>query len=351
VTRLVRAVLIDVALAALGGWAVWAQAIYRAPSAYLTVVLAAVTVAMTAATVVFWLYAAFSGAGATRAQRRPLVILSHACALLVVGVCFYSLFLFANGKFDLSDPVPHATEIVSIGMEEPTLGVTIPFAWAEIRSWRQPGATERVLLRWDERQRLWGGQPVVVSVRSGYYGRPWVSAIDPDVERQSRALLAIAPAAAQIRKDLAWFYARTGRLSDAATTTRDYARDFPDDRDFPIAMAQLLTTRDRFADVITTLAEVTPRREDAEAYMLFGYALAMQGARRAEGLTYLERARAMQPRSWWPHYALGWAYAAGGDYARAVPSFERAVAMRHGLADAERELQRLRPLVVRPAAR
>ena len=36
-------------------------------------------------------------------------------------------------------------------------------------------------------------------------------------------------------------------------------------------------------------------REDAEAYMLLGYALAMQGQRRADGLAYLERARTMQP--------------------------------------------------------
>jgi len=188
---------------------------------------------------------------------------------------------------------------------------------------------------------------VVVSVRSGFYGRPWVSAIELDVERQSRAVLALVPAAVQIRKDLAAFYARTGRFTDAAATTRDYAHDFPADRDFPIGMAKLLTTRDRFKDVVTILADVVGRREDAEAYMLLGYALAMQGQRRADGLAYLERARAMQPRNWWPHYALGWAYAAGGDYTRAVPSFEQAVALRRGLTDAERELQRLRPLAAR----
>jgi hypothetical protein len=346
----VRIVIVDLALAALGGWSVWAQAFYRVPNSYLTVVLAAVTVATTALTVLFWLYAAFSGVGATRAQRRPLELMSGALAAVVLGFAFYSLFVFANGKFDLSEPIPHATEIVSIGMEEPTFGITVPVTWATLRSWRSPGATERVMLRWEERQRLWGGQSVVVSVRRGFYGKPWVSAIEHDVEKHSRTVLAILPRAAQIRKDLAWFLARIGRFSDAATTTRAYTVDFPEDRDFPVSMAKRLTTRDRFTDVITVLADVAPRREDAEAYMLLGYALAMQGQRRADGLAYLERARTLQPRNWWPHYALGWAYAAGGDYARAVSSFERAVALRRGLTDAERELQRLRPLAAKPRA-
>jgi hypothetical protein len=349
--RAIRLLLVHLALGALGCWAVWAQAVYRVPSTSLTLVLSAVTVAMTALTPLAWIYAAFGAIDATPAERRPLVLMSHAFSVIVLGFTFYSLFLFANGKFDLSEPVPHATEIVSIGMEEPVLGVDLPFTWATVRSWREPGGTERILLRWAERERLWGGQPIVVSVRRGYYGRPWVSAIEHDVEKQSRAILAVVPGAAQIRKDLAMFYARTGRFADAASTTRDYTRDFPDDRAFPVSMAWLFTSRDRFADVITALADVAPRREDAEVYMLLGYALAMHGQRRADGLAYLERARTLQPRNWWPHYALGWAYAAGGDYARAVPSFERAVAMRHSLADAERELMRLRPLVAKAPAR
>jgi len=348
---MVRLTLIHVALVALGSFSVWVQAVYRAPSPHLAVMLTAVSLATTALTLLFWLYAAFTGVGATRGQRRPLHLLSQAFAVVIIGCSFYSLFMFANGKFDLSEPAPHATEIVSIAMEEPTLGVSVPFVWATVRSWRSPGTVERVVLRWDERQRLWGGQPVVVSIRRGFYGTPWVSAIEHDVEKQSRVVLAIMPGAAQIRKDLATFYARLGRFSDAATTTREYSRDFPDDRDFPVSMAKLFTSRDRFDDVITTLADVAPRREDADTYMLLGHALAMQGARRTEGLAYLERAREMQPRNWWPHYALGWAYAAGGDYSRAVPSFERAVALKPNLSDAARALQRLRPLVANAPAR
>jgi Tetratricopeptide repeat len=348
--RMARVTAVHLALGALGGWSVWAQLIYRTPSRYVTVVLAGVAAACTGLTLAFWLHAMFRGVGATERQVTPVAVAHKTCALALLGFCFYGLFLFTNGKFDVAEPAHYPTEIVRIGMDETEIGVRVPFVWADVRSWRRPGEIERILVRPDERERLWGGQAVVVSVRPGFYGVPWVSRIEADVEKRSREVLAVLPDAGQIRKDLAEFYVRLGRFTEAAMTTRDYAARFPDDRDFPVRIARVLTTRDRFTDVITVLADVEPRREDADVAMLLGYALAMQG-RRPEGLALLERARAMQPGNWWPHYALGWAYGAGGDYARAVASFQKAVELRPGLYDAERELQRLRPLAARTPAR
>ena len=66
----------------------------------------------------------------------------------------------------------------------------------------------------------------------------------------------------------------------------------------------------------------------------------MQGNR--DGLRYLERAVAMRPSHWWPHYALGHAYGVHGDAQRAVASFERALALRPGLADVLARLPALR---------
>jgi Flp pilus assembly protein TadD len=163
-------------------------------------------------------------------------------------------------------------------------------------------------------------------------------------------VLAVLPDAARVRRDLAEFYGRLGRHAEAAITTREYARRFPDDQAFPVRMARLLTSRQRFEDVVTVLADVAPRGDDAEAIMLLGHALSMRG-RRSEGIPLLARARAMQPRTWWPHYALGWAYAGDGDHARAVASFQKALALRPGVPDAERELQRLRALAARTPAR
>ncbi|MEX2147139.1 MAG: hypothetical protein WED01_09030 [Candidatus Rokuibacteriota bacterium] len=348
--RSLRVTLADLALAALGGWSVWAQLLYRTPSRYVTTVMVTIAAASTGLTLAFWLRTMFRRVGATDHQLSRVAVGKQVCALTTLAFSFYGLFLFTNGKFDVADPVHHATEIVRIGMDETELGMRMPFVWADVRSWRRPGDIERILLRGSERERLWAGQAVMVSVRPGFYGVPWVSRIEVDVERRSQIVLGMVPGAGQVRKDLAEFYVRLGRFTDAAVTAREYAQRFPHDQHFPVHLAKLLTSRDRFADVVTVLADVAPRREDAGVYMLLGYSLGMQG-RRAEGLALLERARAMQPADWWPHYALGWVYAGDAQYAAAVVSFEKAVVLRPGLYDAQRELQRLRPLVGQSAAR
>jgi hypothetical protein len=348
--QMLRVTVVHLALVALGCWSVWAQLVYRTPSRYVTVVLAGIAAASTGLTLAFWLHAMLRGAGATNGQLTVVAMGQKLCALIALGFCFYGLFLFTNGKFDLAEPTHHSTEILSIGMDETDLGVRVPFVWADIQSWRRPGEVERILLRPDERKRLWGGQAVVVSIRPGFYGVPWVSRIEADVEKRSRAVLAMLPDAGRIRKDLAEFYVRLGRFTDAAITTHGYARQFPDDRRFPVRIAGLLTTRDRYADVVTVLADVARRHEDAEVYMLLGYSLGMQG-RRAEGIALLERARAMQPRNWWPHYALGQVHGVGGEYALAVASFQKAVELRPGLYEVAREVERLRPLAARAPVR
>ena len=87
------------------------------------------------------------------------------------------------------------------------------------------------------------------------------------------------------------------------------------------------------------------RHERVDIYAQYGYAVAMQGNR--DGLKYLERAAAMEPENWWPHYALGHAYGVHRDFQRAVASFEQALKLRPGLAD----VMQLLPSLRREAAR
>jgi tetratricopeptide (TPR) repeat protein len=336
----VRATIVHVALGALAGWAVWAQFVYRVPNRFLAIMLGALTAASALLTVVSWIAAVFTALRAAPEHSRWVERAYRTCALVVLGVTFYSLYLFTNGKFDLSDPVPHATMLVEIAHDEAALGPSTPFTWMTLTSWRDPKRTERVLIRWDERQRLWGGQPVVVLERQGFHGTRWVSAVEPNVEVQSREILRLAPDALQIWKDLAWFHVRLLRFDDARRAAGEYIARAPKDPDFPAAIASAMLGRDRFVEIAAILKPVVQRHERMDIYAPYGYALAMQGNR--EGFKYLERASALQPNHWWPHYALGHAYGVHREYQRAVVSFERALQLRPGLADVGQALPGLR---------
>jgi tetratricopeptide (TPR) repeat protein len=295
-TRLLRALRLtamQLALVGIAGWSAWAQLMYRTPSRYVGVVLATVALVLLALSVVFWLRALGRGTRAKRPWLVPSVLAHRVCALVIAALAFYGLFLFSNATFDIAEPTHYGTEIARIGLDETAIGIRVPLVWADVRSWRRPGELERILVKPDERERLWAGQAVVVSVRPGFHGVPWVSRIEGDVEKRSRAVLALAPDSAQIRKDLAEFYVRLGRFTEAAMATREYARRFPEDLGFPLRIATVLTSRGRFADVVTALDDMAARWDNADAYTLLGDALTMQG-RRPEGQALLERARELR---------------------------------------------------------
>jgi hypothetical protein len=336
------------ALSALACWSLWIQFVYRVPDRLLGVVMAAVTVASIGLALVFWVVTVFENLGAAPAHRRPVERGFQVCAFVVLGFVFYSLFLFTNGKFDLSDPVPHRARLVGIAHDESALGPSTPFAWMTLTSWRAPDRTESLLVRWDEQERLWPGQRVVVLERAGYYGTRWVSAIEPDLEAQSEEILRLAPGARQIQKDLAWFHVRLLRFDAARQAASEYIRRAPEDAEFPAQIASAMLGRDRFTEIAAILKPVAQRHERFEIYAPYGYALAMQGNR--DGLRYLERAAVMRPNHWWAHYGLGHAYGVHGDAQRAVASFERALALRPGLADVLERLPALRQQAARQRA-
>jgi hypothetical protein len=346
--RMVRINIVHGALGALACWSLWAQFVYRVPDRFLGIVIGAVTIASIGLTLVSWVATVFETLGAAPKHRRPIERGFRICALVVLGFAFYSLYLFTNGKFDLSDPVPHRVKLVGIAHDESALGASTPFAWMTLTSWRGPDRAESLLVRWDEQQRLWPGQPVVVLERQGFYGTRWVSAVEPDLEAQSQEILRLAPGARQVWKDLAWFHVRLLRFDAARQAASEYIARAPEDGDFPAHIASALLGRDRFTEIAAILKPVVQRHERVDIYAPYGYALAMQGNR--DGFRYLERAAAMQPNHWWPHYGLGHAYGVHGDAQRALASFERALALRPGLADVIERLPALRQQAARHRA-
>jgi Flp pilus assembly protein TadD len=138
------------------------------------------------------------------------------------------------------------------------------------------------------------------------------------------------------------------RFDAARQAASEYIARTPGDAEFPAQIASAMLGRDRFTEIAAILKPVAQRHERFEIYAPYGYALAMQGNR--DGLRYLERAAAMRPNHWWAHYGLGHAYGVHGDAQRAVVSFERALALRPGLADVLERLPALRQQAARQRA-
>ena len=134
--RVARVTVVCWALGGLACWSLWAQFVYRAPGRFLGVPMAVATAATAVLGLVFWVLLVFEALRATPEQRRPVWRGFQTCALVILGFCFYSLYLFTNGKFDLSDPVPHRTRLIGIAHDESALGPSTPFTWMTLTSWR-----------------------------------------------------------------------------------------------------------------------------------------------------------------------------------------------------------------------
>ena len=113
----------------------------------------------------------------------------------------------------------------------------------------------------------------MVLERQGFYGSRWVSAIEPNVEAQSRKILRLAPDALQIWKDLALFYVRLLRFDDARRAASEYVARAPHDPEFPAQIASAMMGRDRFAEIAAILKPVVARHERMDLYASYGYAV------------------------------------------------------------------------------
>jgi len=99
-----------------------------------------------------------------------------------------------------------------------------PVSWIDLRA--ADGTLERITLI-AGKDGVWAGyvdpgQAVVVRVRAGFFGIPWIESVALDEERRTELLVEAAPSAAQPRRALVALRLRQGRAADAVTHTRAY---------------------------------------------------------------------------------------------------------------------------------
>jgi hypothetical protein len=111
--------------------------------------------------------------------RHLLVRLEFSAGLLVRFFVYSSLLWYANGVLDGKPPV-YQRAIIDSEAWEKTAGLSIPYSWVTLREQDNPTHLTKVLITWEERRKLWGAQPVSITMKNGLFSIPTVTAIEQD---------------------------------------------------------------------------------------------------------------------------------------------------------------------------
>ena len=192
---------------------------------------------------------------------------------------------------------------------------------------------------------LWGGQPVVVQIRQGYFGIPWAFQIEPDEEKYYLEILKAAPTALTVRKRLIDFYLGQQRWEEAAAVAHDYLKIYPNDDDFAIEVGGILNGAGEYDEGIPFLDYVVQRRPTYETCQLLGAALSNHGKKSHAAEVFKEAVR-INPESWEAYYRLGYLYSDMGRYKEAAAMFENVLERQPHFSEVEKQLVNLRQRVV-----
>jgi tetratricopeptide (TPR) repeat protein len=305
---------------------------------------ALMTIVLTIFIVAIRLAAPMIGPRARQALRR----FEQAIGVVIGGFVLMSGLLFLNGYHDSSAATDIPSEVISIGVGDLEILHGALFSWADVRSWRHPGEVERILLSPDERSLTWPGQPVIVRVRAGRLGIPWVEEVLRDREKYYAQVLAIAPTAAGPRRErLLWLVERQ-RWADTVNAGLEYLLLYPDDYDFIKGIAAALGVVGRAADTVTLIEPFVARQpQNYELLNLVGWSL-HQAGQSARGIEILEAAVPLEPENWMAYYHLGYAYQAIGRRAEAIAMFEKVLEIRPEYPEIVRQLRMLRQRAEHP---
>jgi len=318
-----------------------AQLNYRIPGTFLFLALPGMGVALSVFGFVLLIKQLLTGVSPHHPFRQTLDRIEQLTYLLVCVFVLSSILLYTNGKLDRSALVNRSSEVLAISSGKINVGLEIPYAWVSLRSWEDPDRTERLLLRRGEQHMLWGGQPVLVQVRSGYYGIPWAFHIEPDEEKYNLEILKMAPTASEVWKRLVNFYIDRQRWEEAATTAHDYLKIYPNDVEFAVKIGSLLNNADEYSEGVAFLEYAVGRQPTYEGCQLLAAALSHLG-RKTRAAELLEKSIRINPDSWEAYYRLGYIYTEIERYEEAAAMFEKVLERQPRFPEVEKQFAGLR---------
>jgi len=321
--------------------ALYTQALFRVPSPFLFILIPYVSGALVFLSVVLLVNHLLRGVREDDPARTVFRVAEQVSGVCVRVFVLYSLLLFANAALDRTTAEPREADVVEIAGDSLDLG-HIPFRWVALRPVEDPGRVERVLLSPVDPS-LWAGEPVLLDVRSGFFGLPWVARISLDDVRQGRAILERNPTSAEGWKLLIKGYALRNKIAEGTDATVEYARLYPADYDWPETIAKGLGMAGHCPEMYRVLEPFIPRRTDYEFYVYVGHALACM-KRAPEALVFLEKARALEPENWWADYEIGYLYFDAQKFELARPFLAR-VQKARDIASVARDLDTIEKII------
>ncbi len=236
----------------------------------------------------------------------------------------YSAILYANGRFDLSAPTEQQAEIAAMAKTK------LPgplFGEASLATIRSAGSDATIMLAGREPSQLWPGEPVLVQVRAGALGLPWVAKIERDEEHYWLQVVQELPDAAEAWKKLTWFYFSHHRAKDAAQAAQRYFALRPDDADYACSIAGTLAVHGLHEEARALLLPFVNEHGTYWTYDVMGAIFHKLGDDvQAERL--FKSAIGLDPENAQAYFELGYAYKDMGRYEDAIAMFKKTLQYR-----------------------
>jgi len=172
------------------------------------------------------------------ASREKFVDRLKITTLWIFGTYFACCLVFAyNAMLDTSPTVTQRSAAVGVTSRSLRAGIaSYEVWWLNFRSWTRPGQTEFIIAHGDRdgyvARAVWDGMPLLLHVRAGSLGMPWVEAARIDQTELLERLVREIPTAAAPRKALITGYMTEARWSDARRHVLEYQALYPTDQRF-----------------------------------------------------------------------------------------------------------------------
>jgi Tetratricopeptide repeat len=310
------------------GLAVWMQYQYRLGGSWIFLALPTVGIVLLLLNVIMIVNRFATSLPQWDPVRHILEKLEFSAGLLVRAFVYASLLWYANGILDTTPPVYRGAVIDSEGWKKAT-GLPIPYSWVTLRYRDDPEHPTKVLITWEEQRKLWGAQPVSVTLKNGLFGVPTVTAIEQDWGFYGNEILKLAPSATMVIQLKLYFDLRHNRWTEGIEASRRYLELNPSDWETAILTGELLFEASRYNDSLPFYEHGVKQHPTYSNMQEYGTALnwAGQSPRAAE---VFKTSIPLDPDSWEAYYHLGYVYGDMSHYEEAIMYFEESLKRRPG---------------------